>query len=460
MKRIFLFISLIFIMQSMSSQSIDAKMLAQLQSSYKNSQTDIALQNAISNNEINDLAYNRSIAKKTDHLFSVEIKTGSITNQNSSGRCWMFTSLNVFRPTVMNKLNLSDFEFSENYLYFWDILEKSNIFLERIIATANKDIYDREVYTLIDSPVDDGGAWNTFTNLVVKYGLVPKSIMPDTKQSMSTSKMISLIKERLRFSALEIRDMSLNKKSKKEISDYKIETLKDIYRILALSLGEPPTEFQWRYKNKDGQISDYQNYTPLSFWNDIVSVDVKNYVMFIDDPTRPYYKLYFKENDKNVYEGIDWTYINIPIKDLKPIIIESLKAGDIMYFSCDVAKQLSKDNGTLDLKNYDYQSLFGVNFSMTRTQRMLAHQSGSTHGMALCGVDLDKNSNPINWKLENSWGGDYGNNGYLTMTDDWFTEYFFRMVIDKKYLTQKILDILKEKPSAVPFYNPAFSSDN
>ncbi len=446
-------------MQSIFGQSLDSKLIAQLHASFKKSKSNIALQNAISNNKINDLAYNRNTAKKEDHLFAVEIKTGSITDQKRSGRCWMFTSLNVFRPIVMKKLNIADFEFSENYLYFWDILEKSNMFLERIIASANKNIYDREVSELLNSPVDDGGAWNTFTNLVKKYGLVPKDAMPETKQSMSTSKMISLINDKLRQSALNMRALIKNKKSNKEINDLKIQSLKDIYRILALSLGEPPTSFQWRYKDKNNKISVYKTYTPMSFWTEMIGSNLDNYVMFIDDPTRPYYKLYTKENDKNVYEGQDWTYINIPAKDLKPYAIASLKAGDIMYFSCDVGKELSKENGTLDLKNYDYNDLFGVDFSMTRAQRMLSHQSGSTHGMALCGVDFDKKGNPTKWKLENSWGADYGNHGYLTMTDDWFTQYFFRMVINKKYLNQKLLNILNQKPIKVPFYNPAFFLD-
>ena len=459
MKKIITFISLLLIMQSIFAQSLDSKIIAQLHASFKKSKSNIALQNAISNNKINALAYNRNIAKKEDHLFSIEIKTGSITNQKNSGRCWMFTSLNVFRPVVMKKLNISDFEFSENYLYFWDILEKSNMFLERIIASANKDIYDREVSKLLSSPVDDGGAWNTFTNLVKKYGLVPKEVMPETKQSISTSKMISLINDKLRQSALNIRSLIRNKKSKEQINNSKIETLKDIYRILALSLGEPPSKFQWRYKDKNGKISDYKTYTPLSFWKQMINANLNDYVMFIDDPTRPYYKLYRKENDKNVYEGEDWTYINIPAKDIKPFAIASLKAGDIMYFSCDVGKELSKENGTLDLKNYNYNDLFGVDFSMTRSERMLSHQSGSTHGMALCGVDLDKNGLPTKWKLENSWGVDYGNHGYLTMTDDWFTQYFFRMVINKKYLNQKLFNILKQKPKIVPYYNPAFSDD-
>ncbi|MEA3452006.1 MAG: C1 family peptidase [Bacteroidota bacterium] len=459
MKKTLILISLLFVMGNIYAQSLNSDVIDKLQASFKKNQNDIALQNAISNNSLRDLAVNRNNADKQDHLFDVEIKSGSITSQHSSGRCWMFTSLNVFRPVVMDKLNVGDFEFSENYLYFWDILEKSNMFFERIIATADKDIYEREVYSLLNSPIGDGGAWNTFTNLVTKYGVVPKGVMPETKQSKSTSKMIGLIKQKLRQAALNIRTMVDENKSDNEIQKYKLDVLKDVYRILALSLGEPPAEFQWRYKDKDGNISDYKSYTPKSFWENIVQANVDDFVMFIDDPTRPYYKLYYRENDKNVYEGINWTFINIPTAELKPFVIESLKAREMMYFSCDVGKQFSRTDGTLDLNNYNYNVLYGVDFSMSRTQRMLVHQSGSTHGMALCGVDFDKNGNPTKWKLENSWGASSGNKGYLTMTDEWFNEYFFRLVIKKEYLSNKILKILKQEPIKVPFYNPAFSSD-
>ena len=459
MKKFVLTLTILVFMGNLFGQNLDKKVINQLQTSYQKEASDLALRNAITNNSIKDLAYNRDLANREDHFFKYEIKSGSITNQKSSGRCWMFTSLNVFRPVVMENLNVSDFEFSENYLYFWDILEKSNMFLERIILTADEDIYSREVNEFFSSPVGDGGAWNTFTNLVVKYGVVPKDVMPETTQSKSTGKMISLINTKLREDGLEIRDMISKKASDKEIQATKVKMLEDVYRILALSLGEPPTEFQWRYKDKDNNITDYKTYTPLSFWNETVNANFDNYVMFIDDPTREYYKLYTKNNDKNVYEGIDWTYVNIPAKDVKEFAVASIKGGDIMYFSCDVGKQLSKDNGTLALNNYDYESLFGVEFGMDKSQRMMTHQSGSSHGMALCGFDVDADENPTKWKLENSWGGSYGNNGFLTMTDEWMTEYFFRMVINKKYLNKKVLDVLKQKPISVPFYNPAFSED-
>ncbi len=459
MKHFLTFLIFCFIMGNLYTQSLNDDIISDLKSSFSPNQSDLAIRNAITNSSIKKLAQNHDVAKKQDHYFDIEVKSGSVTDQHTSGRCWMFTSLNVFRPVVMKKYNLTDFEFSQTYLYFWDILEKSNIFLERIIATADKDIYSREVFDFFHSPVNDGGAWNTFTNLVDKYGIVPKKVMPETKQSLNTRTLINIINLKLRENALNIRDMINENESIENVRNQKILMLKEIYRILALSLGEPPSEFSWRYKDKDGNISKYNKYTPLSFWKKSVNANLDDYVMFIDDPSREYYKLYSKEFDKNVYEGIDWTYVNIPAKDIKKFAIESLKDEQIMYFSCDVGKQLSKDDGTLDLNNFNYQALFGVDFNLKKSQRILSHQSGSSHGMALCGVDLDENGNPVKWKLENSWGPKYGNAGYLTMTDEWFDQYFFRMVINKKYLTDKVLDVLKQEPTTVPFYNPAFSAD-
>jgi bleomycin hydrolase len=254
--------------------------------------------------------------------------------------------------------------------------------------------------------------------------------------------------------------MVTNKKTSKEIQAQKIEMLKNVYKLLVYCLGEPPKEFNWRFKDKDNKISDYVKYTPQNFWKEMVGANVSSdYVMLMDDPTRPYYKLYSKEFDKNTYEGIDWTFVNVPTSEIKKFAMASIMDGEILYFSCDVGKQLSKENGTLDLNNYDYESLLGFNINMTRQQRMITHQSGSTHGMALCGFDTDKDGNPTTWKLENSWGSTYGNGGYLTMTDEWFTEYFFRIVVNKKYLDQKVLDVLKQKPEQVPYYFPAFSED-
>ena len=440
--------------------SISKEQLTEIRNSFTLDSETSAILNALSNNKVSDIALNRTEVGKNDNYFKYEVEVSGITDQKRSGRCWLFTSLNVIRPKVIEKYNLNSFEFSTNYLHFWDIFEKSNQFLENIIRTANKDIESRELREFFSSPVGDGGAWSTFTNLQKKYGAVPAEAMPETYNSNNTGYYIKILKLKLREDGLILREMVANKTSAKKIEAKKIEMLKEVYRILALNLGVPPTEFQWRYKNKEGEISEYKTYTPQSFWNEIVNIDVEEYVMFIDDPSREYYKLYEKENDRNVVEGINWTYINLPAKELKPFALESIKNNDAMYFSCDVGKQLDKDKGILSVDNYDYESLYGIEFNMNKKQRMLTSQSGSSHGMALVAVDTDKDEKITQWRLENSWGTKSGDGGYLTMTDEWFDAYMFRLVIHKKYISEKILKILEQEPIKVPFYNPAFQLDN
>lgn len=458
MKKIFLITVFVLGSNFVFSQKIDNEIITKVQNKF-DSEKNVALINAISRNSYKSLVVNNTNISKEDHFFTYYVISGSVTNQHNSGRCWMFTSLNTLRPSIIKKLNLSDFQFSHSYLFFWDMFEKSNMFLERIIATANSDIYSRELTALLSSPISDGGAWSSFVNLVDKYGVVPQNIMPETHHSDNTSELSSILNQLLRKYALELREMITSKKSNKDVQTRKIQMLSDVYKILAYSLGEPPKTFQWRYKDKNGKMSDYKTYTPISFWKEIFNVNLTDYVMFMDDPTRPYYQLYYKQYDKNTFEGIDWTFINLPASEIKKFIILSLKDTQMLYFSCDVGKMLSKENASLDLNNFDYLSLFGIDFSMDRKQQILTQQSGSTHGMALCGVELDKNGKPIKWKLENSWGADYANKGYLTMTDDWFDVYFYRVVINKKYIDSKTLEILKQKPIEVPFYNNAFSND-
>ena len=455
-----LIIILLTMFVSLSQEgTITQKELTNIRSSFTKDAQTFALQNAISSNKLTDIALNRSEVGKYDNNFKYSVSVVGITNQKSSGRCWMFTSLNILRPKIIEKYNLSSFEFSTNYLHFWDMFEKSNIFLERIILTAEQDIYSRDVSDLFDSPVADGGAWNTFTNLVEKYGLVPKSAMPETYNSEHTSNYMRLLNLKLREDGLILRKMVTNKKSGKELQAKKIEMLKEVYRILVLSLGEPPAEFVWRYKAKDGKISEYTTYTPQTFWQKVVNINTDDYVMFIDDPSREYYKLYEVALDKNVVEGRNWLYINLPAAELKLFALESIKNNDAMYFSCDVGKQLNRDEGLLSVDNYDYESLYGIEFNMDKKQRMMSHQSGSSHGMALVAVDTDKDGKTTQWRLENSWGATNGDNGYLTMTDKWFEEYMFRLVIHKKYIDEKTLKILKQEPIKVPHFNPAFLFD-
>lgn len=440
---------------SVIAQTITDKELQDIRGSFKKDAATTAIQNILTTNkDIKSNALNHDLETKIDHLFKYRVDVKGITNQQSSGRCWMFTSMNVLRPSIMTKYNTDQFDFSHNYLYFWDIFEKSNLFLENIISTASKPMDDREVVEYFKSPVGDGGVWNLFYNAAEKYGVVPDIVMPETAHSNNTSQMISLINEKLRTGGYYIRQAAESGKKEKDLRLEKQTVLKDVYRMLSLCLGEPPTQFTWRFKDKSGKIVE-KEYTPLQFYKEIVPADYtpENFVMIMNDPTRDYYKVYEIQNYKNTIEGINWIYLNLPNDDIKKAALASIKNNEAMYASCDVGKQHNRTTGIMDPKMYDYESLLGVKLDMDKKARILTRQSGSSHAMTLIGCDTDNNDTPVKWEFENSWGTTAGNKGYLTFTDNWFSEYMFRIVIHRKYLDSKAIESLKQKPIQLPMWD-------
>lgn len=459
MKRKLLTATLLFACTGIFAQTVTDKELQEIQSSFQKNASTKAIQNILTTNKsLKDNALNRELQGKTDHFFKYKVDVKGITNQYSSGRCWMFTSMNVLRPGIMKKYNLNNFDFSHNYLYFWDMFEKSNLFLENIITTADKDMQDREVVEYFKAPVGDGGVWNLYYNAAQKYGVVPQDVMPETAHSNNTSQIGSILSEKLRMGGYALREMAVSGKNVKELRAEKKEILKDVYRILALCLGEPPHTFTWRYKDKDGNIKELANYTPQQFYKDITPSDYtpENYIMIMNDPTREYYKLYEIQNYRNTEEGINWVYLNLPNEDIKKAALASIKNNEAMYASCDVGKQNNRETGVLDPEMYDYESLLGVKLNMDKKARILTRQSGSSHAMTLVGCDTDANDKPVKWEFENSWGSNNGNNGYLTFTDPWFDEYMFRVVIHKKYLDNNAINALKSKPIQLPIWDYMF----
>lgn len=420
-----------------------------------------ALTNALSNNDVRKVALNRENMGKIDHNFTNKVGVKGICDQKKSGRCWMFTGMNVMRPMVINKYQLSSFEFSQNYLYFWDIFEKANLYLETQIKYANEPMDNRYVEHSFKNPIGDGGVWNSFTNLAKKYGLVPKQIMPETHSSENTAWMIKLIKRKLREDGLIIREKAIQKATKKDIEQLKIKMLGEIYRMLSLHLGEPPTEFVYRFSDKNGNLGEYKKYTPKTFMKEVLGdIDFNEYIMLMNDPTREYHKMYEIEYDRNVMEGKNWLYLNLPNEEIKKFAINSIKNNQAMYASCDVGKQINNSIGFSDIDNYDFESLYGIKFGMDKAQRIKTYDSGSSHGMALVAVDIDKEGKPIKWQFENSWGHSSGHKGYLTFSDKWFDEYMFRVVVKKEFLDAKTIKLLDQKPILLPPWDPMFKSDN
>ncbi len=439
---------------------INPDLLNSMRSDFKKDSGSQAIMNAVSSNDIQKLALSRENLGEGDTYFSYRVKTNGITNQKSTGRCWLFTGMNVIRAQVINKYSLDEFSFSHNYNFFYDQLEKANLFYEGIITTAGKPLDDKKVEWFFKNPIGDGGQWTGVIDIINKYGLVPSDVFPESYNSENTSRMSRLIRTKLKKDALEMRKMYADGIGVIAIRKMKEKKLAEVYKILAITLGEPPTEFEWRYKDKDDNVSELKSYTPQSFFKDFVGINLDDYVMFMNDPTREFGKLYEIDYDRHVYEGHNWKYLNLKTDKIKEFAKKSIMDGEGMYFSCDVGKQLDKDNGTLNVNNYNYNDLFRVDFDMDKKERIETFSSGSTHGMALMAVDLDKDGKPVKWLLENSWGKDSGFEGNLIMTDKWFDEYMFRLVINKKYLDDEIMKLFEQEAILLPPWDPMFEPDN
>ncbi|HJH69951.1 MAG TPA: C1 family peptidase [Bacteroidaceae bacterium] len=433
---------------------ITQDMLNQIKSSYKHTPADKAIYNAMAETSIAVLAKNHENLANFDTNFTNKVVSHGITDQQQSGRCWLFTGLNVLRAQMMAKYGLDEMEFSQNYCFFYDQLEKANLFLQGIIDTREKPMDDKMVEWLFRNPISDGGQFTGISDVIGKYGVVPSSVMPETYSSENTSQIARLVGLKLREFGLQLRDEAAKGVKVSALEAKKTEMLSIVYRMLALAFGEPVERFTW---TMNGETKEY---TPQSFYQEYLGNDLtNNYVMLMNDPSREYYKCYEIDFDRHVYDGKNWTYVNLPVEDIKAMAIESIKDSTMMYFSCDVAKFLDSKRGTLDLKNFDYESLMGTTFGMNKKQRVQTFASGSSHAMTLMAVDLDKDGKPKKWMVENSWGAEAGYKGHLIMTDEWFDEYMFRLVVEKKYVPEKVLNILKQKPIRLPAWDPMFAPE-
>ena len=440
---------------------ISEQMLTQIRKQQTATASDRALHNAIAANAIDDLAKNHRNAGEFDTHFSVETPKQSITDQKSSGRCWMFSGLNVLRANFAKRTDSLSVEFSQDYLFFWDQLEKSNLFLQGIIDTAKKPIDDQRVQFFFKSPLSDGGTFCGVSDLTEKYGLVPKAVMPETFSSDNTSKMSRLLDSKLREFGLQLRDMVAQGKKTTDLEKAKTQMLAAVYHMLVLTLGEPPTQFTYTFHNKDGKpLGEPKQYTPQSFYQEVVGQPLNGtFIMVMNDPRRPYYKTYEVEYDRHTYDGHNWKYLNLPMEEIEQMAIATLKDGRKLYSSYDVGKFLDRKRGLCDINNFDYESLFSTTFGMNKAQRISTFDSGSTHAMTLTAVDLDANGQPLKWKVENSWGATYGQQGCLIMTAEWFREYMFRLVVDKQYVPENLLKLSEQAPVMVMPEDPLFLAD-
>ena len=440
---------------------ISKQMLQQIEKQNAPSASDRALRNALASNAIDALAKNQQNAGALDTYFSVETKKQSITNQKSSGRCWMFSGLNVLRANFAKRTDSLKVTFSQDYLFFYDQLEKANLMLQGAIDTGKKPIDDLRVQFFFHHPLNDGGTFCGVADLTEKYGLVPTEVQPETFSAENTSRMSRIIASKLREFGLELRKMVAEGKKAKDIQQRKTEMLSEVYHMLVITLGEPVKEFTYAFRDKNGKaLTPAKKYTPQSFYQEVVGDKLNGtFIMVMNDPRRDYYKTYEVEYDRHTYDGHNWKYLNLPMEEIEQLAIASLKDGRKLYSSYDVGKQLDRKRGYADTENFDYASLFGTTFNMNKAERIATFDSGSTHAMTLTAVDLDAQGQPLKWKVENSWGSDSGYQGCIIMTARWFREYMFRLVVDKQYVSEKLLKDYEQKPIMVMPEDPLFLLD-
>lgn len=442
-----------------TSGGITPQMLEKISHAYP---ANPALRNALAGTSINQLATRADNPDQYDTHFSNEVPSRGITDQKSSGRCWLFTGLNVMRAKMIKQQGLGDFQFSQSYCFFYDQLEKSNLFLQAVIDNAHKPMSDQLVDWLFKNPLSDGGTFCGVIDVVSKYGLVPAEAMPESYNANNTSRMAAIISLKLREYGLALRKLAAKGKKTAELEKLKTQQLGTIYHILAVCLGEPIKQFTWAPRDANGKpLAEARTYTPQEFYQTYVGKDLKNdYVMLMNDPSRPYHKTYTIDMDRHSYDGKQWTYLNLPMSEIKSMAAASIKDSTMMYFSCDVGKYLDSKTGILSLKNYDYESLFSTTFGMNKAERISTYASASSHAMTLMAVDLDAKGTPRKWMVENSWGASSGYKGHLIMTDEWFDEYMFRLVVDKKYVPAATLKLMQQTPIKLPAWDPLFAAEN
>ncbi len=399
----------------------------------------------------------RPDAFRTDlHAYSVSLPQTGITNQKRSGRCWMFAALNTMRFRIVKKLNLKDFELSQAYTMFWDKLEKSNYFLENILKTLDEPTSGRLIHWLLMAPVQDGGQWDMVCSLIDKYGVVPKACMPETFSSSESMQMNFTLTEKLREDACRLRSAYKAGAGMEKLRAMKDEMMETVYGMLCVCLGVPPKTVDFEVRDRDDKFIRDCGLTPQEFFRKYVDMDLSEYISLINAPTedKPYWHSYSVKFLGNVVEGRKVKYVNLPSEELKKAAIAQLQDGEPVWFGCDVGKSSIRDGGAMSLEIYDKGSLFNTSFGMNKAERLEYGHSLMTHAMVFQGVNLDEEGRPNRWRVENSWGKDPGKDGYYVMTDAWFDEYLYQVVVNRKYLPEEVLRAYAEKPILLEPWDP------
>jgi bleomycin hydrolase len=435
--------------------ALSSGFLAGMRAEFAANPANRVAQNAVVRTPIEDVALNHALVTTMDHTFSHHLDDWPVTSQKQSGRCWMFAGLNLFRPGAMQKMNVKEFEFSQNFTMFWDKLERSNYFFEAIIETAERPLADRTVGFLLDSPVEDGGQWNMFVNLIKKHGVVPKALMPETQSSSNTRTMNGMLRAKLREGAKTLRDKHAAGGSLSALRATKEELLRVIHRMLCVHLGTPPERFIWQWQDKDKEFHRDAEMTPQEFAAKYITVPIDDYVCLVHDPraTSPFGKTFTVEYLGNIVGGAIVKYLNVEIELIKAIAQRTIVAGEPVWFGCDVGKQMRRDLGLWDKDLFDYGALYGTEFTLDKAARLDYHQTLMTHAMLFTGVDV-LDGRARRWRVENSWGDDNGQKGFFVMNDNWFDEYTFEIAARKEYLPADLRAALDLDPIVLPAWDP------
>jgi len=441
------------------NRQLTPNLVERLRADFDSSRSNRLMQNAVAQTTVSDVALNRSVVTTTDHTFSHLLDDWTVTNQKKSGRCWMFAGLNLLRVGAMRQMNLKEFEFSQNYTLFWDKLERANYFLEAMIETADRSVDDRTVARLLDYPLDDGGQWNMFVNIIKKHGLVPKAVMPETESSSNTGRMNEMLLAKLREGAKTLRGLVDAQNNGKSLAEAKCEILGTIHRILCIHLGTPPTRFDWQWNDKDKEFTRDGEITPREFADKYISLPIDDYVCLVHDPRKsnPFGRTYTVEHLGNVVGGDIVKYLNVEIAVMKDIAMRTIMDGEPVWMGCDVGKMMRRDLGLWDANLFEYDNVYDTSFTLDKADRLTYHETLMTHAMLFTGVDVIETSNdprPRRWRVENSWGEEGGRKGFYVMNDSWFDEYMFEIAARKSYLLNELQDAIDQEPVVLPAWDP------
>ncbi len=429
--------------------------LKSFEKDFDKSDKNLTIMDAVCTNGIVNCAISNEDSKKLTHVFSTEVEGGNVTDQKRSGRCWMFAATNVMRFEVMKNLNLPNMELSQSYPLFYDKLEKANYFLEAILTTLDEKTSSRTIAFLLSSPMGDGGQWDMFADLIRKYGICPKTCMPETFSSSNTLSLDKYLTLKLREYAKTLRTQHEKGKKEEDLRPMKKKMLTTIYRMLVIALGKPPLKFTFETRDKKNNFVSIKDITPVDFYNTYVKLDLSDYVSVINAPTsdKPFNRSFTVNFLGNVKGGKPVRYLNLPIKELKRMAINQLKDGNAVWFGSDVGQYCDRLSGKMSKEIFNLENLFSTEFPLTKAERLDYGESLMTHAMTLTGVNLVR-GRPNRWKVENSWGPANGNNGFFVMDDKWFDEFTYQVVINKKYLTPEQLKAYESDPIVLEPWDP------